>query len=151
VLDDQAPQHPPREGRILNAGIPKLNGVLETALYVEELSRSAAFYRSLFGFDEILSIDRLCALSVEGRQVLLLFKKGGSADLPISAHDGSGQAHLAFAIPADALDAWEARLRQHGVAFEEKKIWERGGISLYFRDPDGHLLELATPGIWSIY
>ncbi len=26
-----------------------------------------------------------------------------------------------------------------------------GGTSLYFRDPDGHLLELVTPGIWSIY
>ena len=23
--------------------------------------------------------------------------------------------------------------------------------SIYFRDPDGHLLELATPGLWSVY
>ena len=29
--------------------------------------------------------------------------------------------------------------------------WERGGQSIYFRDPDGHLVELATPGIWAIY
>jgi len=27
----------------------------------------------------------------------------------------------------------------------------RGGHSIYFRDPDGHLLELATPGLWAIY
>jgi len=27
----------------------------------------------------------------------------------------------------------------------------RGGTSLYFRDPNGHMLELATPGLWSIY
>ncbi|MDQ3753396.1 MAG: glyoxalase, partial [Acidobacteriota bacterium] len=29
--------------------------------------------------------------------------------------------------------------------------WNRGGTSLYFRDPDNHLLELATPGLWAIY
>jgi len=34
---------------------------------------------------------------------------------------------------------------------EEKKAWERGGWSLYFRDPDRHLLEVATPGVWTIY
>lgn len=27
----------------------------------------------------------------------------------------------------------------------------RGGCSVYFRDPDGHLLELATPGVWINY
>lgn len=149
--DDETPQHPPREGRVVTSALPKLNGVLETALYVEELSRSVTFYQSLFGFEVILSAERLCALSVEGRQVLLLFKKGASADLPVSAHDGSGQSHLAFAIAATELDSWEARLMQQGIAIEEKRTWERGGVSLYFRDPDGHLLELATPGIWSIY
>ena len=38
-----------------------------------------------------------------------------------------------------------------GIALEEKRNWELGGCSLYFRDPDRHLLELATPGVWSIY
>ena len=37
------------------------------------------------------------------------------------------------------------------IAIEEKKKWERGGQSLYYRDPDRHLIELATPGTWSIY
>ncbi|PYK92782.1 MAG: glyoxalase, partial [Verrucomicrobia bacterium] len=26
--------------------------------------------------------------------------------------------------------------------------WESEARSLYFRDPDGHMIELATPGIW---
>jgi len=90
-------------------------------------------------------------MGVVPRQVLLLFKKGASAHLPLAATDGSGQLHLAFAIPSSELDAWEAWLKECGVAIEEKKTWQRGGRSLYFRDPDGHLLELATPGVWSNY
>ncbi len=131
--------------------MPKLDGILEPALYVEDTERSAQFYQSVFGFQVIDSSPRLCALGIAPRQVLLLFKKGASANLPAGATDGSGQLHLAFAIPAAELAAWEAWLNKHGVPIEEKRAWELGGQSLYFRDPDGHLLELATPGVWSNY
>lgn len=131
--------------------MPKLDGILETALYVEDLHQSVQFYRDLFGFQVIDSSDRLSALGVAPRQVVLLFKKGASARLPLAATDGSGRLHLAFAIPATELEAWEAWLQEHGIAIEARKTWERGGCSLYFRDPDQHLLELATPGVWSIY
>jgi catechol 2,3-dioxygenase-like lactoylglutathione lyase family enzyme len=53
--------------------------------------------------------------------------------------------------PADALPQREQRLATKGVAIEGRTRWSRGGQSLYFRDPDGHLLELATPGLWAIY
>ena len=131
--------------------MPRLDGVLETALYVNDLELSTRFYHTLFGFDLIASSERLNALAVAGQQVLLLCKKRASANLPLGSHDGNGQLHLAFAIPAAELDAWEAWLRQQGVAIEERRAWGRGGHSLYVRDPDGHLLELATPGVWSVY
>jgi catechol 2,3-dioxygenase-like lactoylglutathione lyase family enzyme len=128
--------------------MPPLDGLLETALHVDDPERSARFYHAVFGFEEVASGDRLRALEVVGRYILLLFKKGASANLPVSAHDGHGQSHLAFAIPDAGLPAWEDWLRQHGIPIEEKKQWDRGGWSLYFRDPDGHLLEVATPGVW---
>jgi catechol 2,3-dioxygenase-like lactoylglutathione lyase family enzyme len=59
--------------------------------------------------------------------------------------------HIAFSIAADELGAWETRLTQAGVEIEARATWPRGGISIYFRDPDGHLLELATPGLWAGY
>ena len=93
---------------------------------------------------------RGCAMEAGNRQVLLLFKKRGSLEIE-SPHDGDGELHLAFAIAATELAKWEAWLAENGIALEEKRVWERGGTSLYFRDPDRHLLEVATPGVWSIY
>ena len=137
---------------------PPVTGVLETALYVADLDRAAAFYAGLFGWRVLLDEPgRLRALDVAGRQVLLLFRAGAS-DRPnpvpggvVPPHDARGRLHVAFAIPADALDAWEARLAERGVAVEARVAAERGGTSLYFRDPDGHLVELATPGLWETY
>jgi catechol 2,3-dioxygenase-like lactoylglutathione lyase family enzyme len=69
----------------------------------------------------------------------------------IPPHDGQGTLHVAFAIPTDELDAWEQHLKSHDIAIEGRTDWPRGGKSIYFRDPDDHLLELATPGLWPNY
>jgi catechol 2,3-dioxygenase-like lactoylglutathione lyase family enzyme len=130
---------------------PKIDGVLETSLYVSDVAGSVRFYARIFGFVVISDFGgRGCALQAGARQVLLLFLKGGSVAME-TPHDGAGELHLAFAIAAEELANWEAWLAQNGIAVEEKKTWERGGCSLYFRDPDRHLLEIATPGVWSIY
>ena len=89
-------------------------------------------------------------MRVGSRQVLLLFKKGASRRIP-TPHGGAGELHLAFAISAAELASWEAWLAENGITVEEKRTWELGGQSLYFRDPDRHLIEVATPGVWSIY
>jgi catechol 2,3-dioxygenase-like lactoylglutathione lyase family enzyme len=130
------------------APVPRIDGILETALYVADPDRSARFFRDVFGFEPVVVGDRLTALRVADRQVLLLFRKRASADLPAAAHDGEGRLHVAFAIPAEDVAAWASRLAALGVAVEETKVWDLGGTSLYFRDPDGHLLEVATPGVW---
>jgi catechol 2,3-dioxygenase-like lactoylglutathione lyase family enzyme len=131
--------------------------VLETALYVGDLDRSERFYADLLGFPLLLSDERMRALAVAGRQVLLLFLRGAS-DAPnpvpggtVPPHDGTGRLHLAFAIPVAALGAWEERLAARGVEVEARVRPPLGGTSLYLRDPDGHLVELATPGLWEIY
>ena len=137
--------------------MPEISGILETAVYVADLPTSVSFYEKVFRFPVMYSDHRLCALNASPRQVLLLFLKGGStqdsntAGGIVPAHDGGGQLHLAFAIAKDGLESWEGWLREAGIPIESTVHWAAGGTSLYFRDPDGHLLELATPGLWANY
>jgi catechol 2,3-dioxygenase-like lactoylglutathione lyase family enzyme len=131
--------------------VPPVTGILETALYVSDVARSRRFYEGLFGFRTIAEGPRLTALAVREGQVLLLFRKEASRGLGSTAHDGDGQLHLAFAIAAADLAAWDARLAAANIAIVERKAWDLGGQSFYFRDPDNHLIELATPGVWTNY
>ncbi|MGI4744710.1 MAG: VOC family protein [Janthinobacterium lividum] len=135
--------------------MPRLSHLLETSIYVDDLDRAEAFYRRILGLELFLRDDRMSALGLPGNAVLLLFTKGGSTrPTPtdgggeIPPHDGGGAVHLCFAIPKGELDQWEAHLRDEQVVVESRITWPRGGTSLYVRDPDGSLLELATPGLW---
>jgi catechol 2,3-dioxygenase-like lactoylglutathione lyase family enzyme len=134
-----------------------VTGVLESGIYVDDVARSAEFYCRIFGFERLEGDGRFCALSVAGRQVFLIFMKGGTLapmQLPggvLPPHDGSGRQHFAFSVPEADLAAWETKLAENGVAIESHVNWPRGGKSIYFRDPDGHLAELITPGCWAIY
>jgi len=141
----------------MNDSSRQLDGVLETALYVSDLARARAFYVDFFGCELLLDTPRLVALSVAGRSVLLLFQRGAT-EVPfatpggiVPGHGGSGVQHLAFAIAAGTADEWAERLATAGVPVESRVRWQRGGESLYVRDPDGHSIELATPGLWAIY
>jgi catechol 2,3-dioxygenase-like lactoylglutathione lyase family enzyme len=130
---------------------PTTDGILESSLYVSDLRRSVEFYRDTFGFPVIKDFgERGCALQAGTHQVLLLFKKGASRGIS-APHDGDGELHLAFAISKPALARWEEWLKERNILIEERIKWEGGGESLYFRDPDRHLLEVVTPGTWSVY
>lgn len=136
---------------------PTVGRVLETALYVDDMSRARQFYVDVMGCVPLLDSSRLLALSIGETSVLLLFQRGSTNDpLPtaggvVPPHGASGVQHIAFAIAADALPPWVTRFEEAGVEIESRVRWPRGGESLYVRDPDGHSVELATPGLWSTY
>ena len=139
------------------ASAPRLDRVIETCLYVDDLDRAGAFYEGVLGLAAMTGDRRFRAYDVGGKSVLLLFRRGETLEtvhLPggtIPPHDGHGPLHVAFAVAADQLPAWEAKVAAQGVTIEGRTDWPSGGRSLYFRDPDRHLVELATPGLWAIY
>jgi catechol 2,3-dioxygenase-like lactoylglutathione lyase family enzyme len=135
----------------------RVRGVVETCLYVEDLAPSRAFWSDLLGLGILFEDDRMCALDAGNRSVVLLFRRGGSTE-PIMLsgglippHDGSGKNHVGLAIDGGEFELWRERLSSAGIAIESVVAWPRGGRSIYFRDPDGHLVELLTPGVWAVY
>jgi len=141
-----------------NDPLPRLDRIVESALYCDDLARSRAFYVDILGGEPLLDSARLLAVSVGGESVLLLFQRGATSEPLATAggvvppHGGTGIQHIAFAVrDRSQLDAWAARLEELGVAIESRVRWPRGGESVYVRDPDGHSVELITPGLWAIY
>ncbi len=137
--------------------MPRIAGLLETALYVVDPARSAAFYAGILQLTVMLDSPRLVALDAGRQGVLLLFRKGASAeDVPtrggvVPGHHGAGRLHMAFAIAAAEYEPWRRHLADHQIAIRSEVTWPAGGKSLYFDDPDGHVIELATPGLWANY
>jgi len=133
---------------------PKAVGITESALYVDDLARAVKFYQDLLGSPVIHRDERFGVLRVAPEQILLLFVRGSTpeaVDLPfgrIISHDGSGPHHICFGVGEKEMGVWEQRLGELGIAIESRVDWPGGCISLYFRDPDGHAVELATPGLW---
>ena len=146
-----------KDARTVDEGRPLPSAILETCLHVEDLDRSRNFYDELFGYPVMTSDERFCAFDVADGQVLLLFLRGSDPEgtvLPfgrIPPHGTSGQGHLGFRVPLETLPAWKDRLIERGIPIESILTWPKGGTSIYFRDPDGHLLELLTPGVWPSY
>lgn len=136
---------------------PALRGMLETGVYVADLDRACAFYAQVLGLQPMHRDARMAAYAIAPAQVLLLFLQGSTTTtvrLPggtIPPHDGHGHTHYALAIATESLAAWEAHLHACDVAIEGRTQWPDGGHSVYFRDSDDHLVELATPGLWPNY
>ena len=130
---------------------PHGNGILETCLYLDDVARSVRFYEQVFGFEKVGDLQqRGCAMQAGVNQLLLLFKKGASREFK-SPHDGKGELHVAFAIADADHAAWKCWLEENSIEIEEERTWDGGGRSIYFRDPDRHLIEVATPGTWPVY
>jgi catechol 2,3-dioxygenase-like lactoylglutathione lyase family enzyme len=131
--------------------------VLETAIYCDDLAKTVAFYKDVLALEPMRASERVVSFHAGEGTVLLLFQRGVS-DHPfdgagglVPGHVSTGPAHFAFAIDREDVSPWLERLRELRIPVESRVDWALGGHSIYFRDPDGRSVELATPGTWPCY
>jgi catechol 2,3-dioxygenase-like lactoylglutathione lyase family enzyme len=130
----------------------KIKAIFETAIYVDDLDKAEAFYRTILGLTVIAKeIGRHIFFQVGASDVLLAFIAAatlkGDERTP---HGAKGPGHFALGIETEALDFWRQRLQENAIAIEDEVVWPMGGRSVYFRDPAGNCVELVTPGVWGL-
>jgi catechol 2,3-dioxygenase-like lactoylglutathione lyase family enzyme len=131
-------------------------GILETALYVDDLDTAEAFYGSVLGLEKISRAGHRHVFFRCGPGVLLIFNPAETikpllADgLQVPPHGTHGPGHMCLRVPKGQLGAWEEKLKTAGIAIETEVLWPSGARSFYFRDPAGNSLECAEASLWAI-
>jgi catechol 2,3-dioxygenase-like lactoylglutathione lyase family enzyme len=128
----------------------RVKRVLETCLYVDDLSAAEEFYRRVLGLGLIARVDGRHVFFRCGRGVLLLFCPAATLESTgdVPTHGARGPGHVAFAMSTSEVDSWRRHLQENEVLIEKEITWPGGGYSIYFRDPASNCLELATPQTW---
>ncbi len=119
---------------------PPLIGLRHAAIRVRDMGRSLPFYREILGFDLEWQPDPENAYLTSGTDNIALHQAE-------SGHVPSGRQtldHLGLAVRnAGEVDQWAEYLTARGVEIaQEPRTHRDGARSLYFRDPDGTLIQL---------
>lgn len=139
---------------------PPLAGVLESALYADDLDAARAFWQGLMGLEVIVAVPGrhvfFRVTDLPWPQVLLVFRPDATetpprpdARLPVPPHGARGPGHFCLAVAAEDLDGWRRYLEDRGVAIEADFCSPGGARSIYFRDPAGNSIELGEPRMWA--
>jgi len=132
------------------------DGILETALYADDLAAAKAFYGTVIGLSVISEVAGRHVFFRCGDGVLLLFDPAATAQppsdssMPVPPHGAHGPGHACFRVAGDALDGWRDHLEEAGIAIEADFRWPNGARSIYFRDPAGNSLEISEPRLWGL-
>jgi len=130
----------------------KINKILETCLYSQDLDASRKFYNEILGLNLYSRSGNRHLFFRCGEAMFLIFNPEETR-LPnqsVPPHGSQGNGHVAFSIPKQEFPAWRAHLEEKGVKIDADVYWPQGGRSLYFRDPSNNSIELTSPSIWGI-
>jgi len=129
----------------------QLRRILETSLYADDLDQAETFYRSALGLNLFAKeAGRHLFFKFDDQMLLIFDPARTSEESEVAPHGTRGPGHVAFAVSMSEMDGWEKRLKGIKVEIEKDVRWPNGGRSIYFRDPAGNCLELASPLVWGM-
>jgi catechol 2,3-dioxygenase-like lactoylglutathione lyase family enzyme len=120
---------------------------LTTILVVRDVGRSRDFWRDVVGAEVYREYGGTsCVLRLAGAWILLVTGGGPTADKPTVSFAASADPdrvdHSFTMRVADCNAAYE-ELRRRGAQFLTPPISSEWETRAFFRDPDGHLLEIS--------
>jgi catechol 2,3-dioxygenase-like lactoylglutathione lyase family enzyme len=123
--------------------------IKEICIYVHDLEKTRGFYHGKLGLEVILSVEGKHIFFRAGSSVLLCFISDYTkTQTSTPPHGASGNIHFALEVNRDEYAAVKNEILQKGISIEHEHEWKDNLLSFYFRDPDGHLVEIAQKGIW---
>lgn len=135
----------------------QLNKILECSLYAGDLNKIEEFYTKIFGL-KVISRQANRHVFFKVGDIVLLYFNPAETSIHLSEVDGSiiplhgamGLGHIAFSVEEEELEEWRNVLLNNDIEIESEVNWKKGGKSIYFRDPSGNSIELATPKLWDL-
>ena len=123
---------------------PEVEGIDHFVITVADIEATLAFYERALGLRIVRSPGRPAALAF-GSQKINVHQADGAFE-PKALRPTAGAADFCL-VTGRALDEIVGRLRSHGVDIElgpVERTGARGAMtSIYFRDPDGNLIEVS--------
>jgi len=122
----------------------QLEGIDHVAVGVREIERSAKWYIDVLGFERLYEgmWDGVPTFIGKGNTGIALFPARSDAQSTSSSHRELRMLHLAFRANRGNFLAAQRELEERGIKFDFQD--HEISHSIYFRDPDGHQLEITT-------
>ena len=122
----------------------QLEGIDHVALGVRDIERSVKWYIEVLGFERLHDgvWNGVPTFVGKGNTGIALFPARPDAKLRSSGHRDLRMLHLAFRADRQNFLAAQRELEKCGIKFEFQD--HEISHSIYFRDPDGHQLEITT-------
>ena len=128
----------------MDAAIKDVGAII---LFAEDLQRSKAFYHEVLGLDVEFEDDASVGFRIEGLAFIVLQVDRARVQLQGEPTTTPGAGATAFLTTfTDDVDALHANLVERRVPFFQSPMDQPWGMrTAYFKDPDGHVWEIAQP------